>query len=368
MKPRLPTTFAVAALFLFVVGPASSDCAAQAASVHEAAGPTASAQKHLLNLTPAWKVGQKFGYVADASIKLHPTVSKPAAANTYALNNLEITSHIEGEGEVLATKNGALTKMSLTVTAMNATSAGRPVDNKPIGTMQRPTQIFDAGVKVVIERDEAGRQIFTVDGKPLIGFISGSTTSPAMNIRSNGRTTYSAVAYWLRMLIDLDDFQGTDQVVFGPKEAVALGESWPAKDQALTKTFEAFNEFYDYIDTPTSDPLHQPLKFPPTIVTMKFDQVMGSGADQVAVVSGAFDIKRMDLPPQPAATQVPDRVMDLEGKSSLSFPLSAGKGVTKKTSAMLAKIYLATAQSAGAPNDTVNRSIEFKLTQQYTFP
>jgi hypothetical protein len=327
---------------------------------------TASAKKYSLNLTPAWKVGQKFSYVADASMKMHPTASNPS--NTYALNNLEMKSHIEGTGEVLEVKDGALAKMSLTVTAMSASSGGRPVDNKPIGTMQRPTQIFDAGVKVVIERDEAGRQIFTVDGKPLVGFIMGNETSPAMNVRSNGRTTYSAVAYWLRMLIDLDGFQGTDQSVFGPQAAVGLGESWPAKDQALTKTFQAFNDFYDYIDTPTSDPLHQPLKFPATTVMMKFDQVTGSGADQVAVVSGAFDIKRMALPPQPAATQVPDRVMDLEGRSSMSFPLLAGKGVTMKTSAMLAKIYLATAPSAGAPSDTVNRSFEFKLTQQYTFP
>ncbi len=357
-------------VFAMLASSAPSRGASDNATPATGTAASATGKKYPINLKPAWKVGQKFTYLADAFIKVHATSFDPADPTAYRLDTtIDIESHIEGMAEVLATKNGALTKMGLTVTAMNATSGGRPVNNNPIGKMQRPTQILGPGAKVVVERDKDGLETFTVDDKPLIGEIIGNTTIPSMTIGANGRPTYHAAAYYLRMLIDLDDYAGTDQDIFGPKEAVVPGDSWPAKADALKKTLEAFNELAQYLDPPMApDPQHRPLEFPATVVTMKFDNVTGSGNDQAAAVSGNFTINGMNLPPQPASTKIPNLAMDLQGELSLSCPVNTDTGVLTKTSTVSAKKYRASVQPPGAPNDTMDQSLEFKLSQQFTFP
>jgi len=356
MKLSPPAGIAIAFLTLLAPGTQSLGADAAASPAVTANRPTL-AKKYSVQLSPDWQPGQKFSYVADASTNAKTD-----------LVTIAIISHLEAMGEVLAAKNGTLTKMSLTVMAMGASSGGRPVDNKPLGKLQRPVQILAAGAVIVVERDEAGHETFTVDGIPLSGDNFGGPPVPAMRVDSQGRPHYSAAAYYLRMLIDLDGLPGTDQEVFGTSKAVTPGDSWPGKDNALTKILEAFTEFPAYIDPPMApDPQHRPLAFPPTTVTMKFENVAGTGDDQAAAISGSLAFTGMDLPPQPPSTMIPNLTMDLQGKLLLSCPLTVGKGTMTKTSTLSAKIYRAAIQPPGAPDEPVNKSLGFSLTQRFTF-
>ncbi len=372
MKAHNPVTRILAVLAIMAMSTQSKENCCVAATANNADTAVTSSAKYKINLSPAWKAGPKFAYVADDSSK-----SQTITLGSDGLNvEINILCHLEGQGEVLALgKNGAVSKVSLTISAMNATVNDKPVVNLPAtGANPQPPFILAPGTVVIVERNDTGVETFTVNGKPIIGraVMGKHPQSPVMG--GDGRPTYLGSDRYLRMLMDLDNSPGTDEDVFGPKAAVAVGDSWPSSADARAKLLEAFGgdgDAYRHMAPANAAGIDsRQIVFPATPATMKLESVSGSGYDQKVAVSGILSLKGLavPIPPNPAGpAPTPPMSMDIQNKFNLSCPAATAKGVLTRSSTLTIKQYPTTPAPPSPTNTGYKSNCELAYTQQYTF-
>jgi hypothetical protein len=240
-----------------------------------------------IDLSPAIKVGQKFSYTADLAQTQNFDISitgLPAAPG--GPQGKKFTAHLEGEAEVLAVNpKGGVQKVAFTVKSLTAMDGDKLVPGLPT-----------AGARIVGERKGKDTTI-TIDGKPATDEISSAI----------GDT------------LPLDDDLHTDQELSGPTKPVSVGDTWPVNASAMV------DEFKQQMDTELSD----------VKGTMKLDAVKGSGADQVANVSGGFSAtaKPSDLP-----RFVTVDTSTATGTMSGAFPATATKGTLTEAETLVMKV------------------------------
>jgi len=301
---------AVAVLACFKMSNAlAADAAAPATTT------TAKAATYTVNISPASKVGQKETLVIDLDSKSINEIAitipgTPAPQNQN--QNVEVVAHLEGEGEVLAVfPNGEMQKGSLTVKAFTATQNGQSMPGLPA-----------AGAKIVAEKTGTATT-YTVDDKP-----AGAD-----------------VAAVLQKVLTMNDGKHTDQEIFGPQNPVAVGATWPVNS---AKMMEGLKEDLGAVTGVNG--------------TMKLDSITGTGANQVATVSGNFTIEGVQ-PPMPPGVTIDSSAFG--GGLSGSVPATTTSGTAKLTMTMNGKI--AAHGDMGGASLKVNTTVDEKRTETVTF-
>jgi hypothetical protein len=256
----------------------------------------AAAEKtHTVNLSPMWKAGEKFGLSVTTTMDGMMLVSMALPgqpAQPLQQQPQKRSVRLEADGEVLAAfPNGGLQKATFTVKKFVGSDGGAP-----------DKELLPAGAKVVAEKSSASREkTFTVDGKPAA----------------------AALVPFLQMAVELDDAKRTDQEVFGPKSPVAVGATWPVNGDLFAEELRA--EMGASL-TATG--------------TMRLDSVTGSGDTQVAVVSGAVTLDKIQAPFPPELA-----LKSAEAKAELSGSLpTVHKGTRTQSMKMTMKIVAEGAQ------------------------
>jgi len=243
-----------------------------------------SAPTYTINLAPANKVGTKFTLAVDASDKQQNSLllTIPGAPAPQSQNqNEEVVAHLEGTAEVLAIyPNGSIQKIAITVKTLQATLNGQTMPGLPA-----------AGAKIIGERTPTSKS-YTVDGQP----------APA------------STAKVLGIVFEFGDEKRTDQDVFGPKNPVTVGASWPVNSESMIAGLK--EEMGAEISGASG--------------TMKLESIAGSGDDQVATVSGNFSLSGVK-PPMPPGMTIDSATM--AGNISGSVPATT-KGVENQTMSM----------------------------------
>ncbi len=322
---------------------------------------------YTVNFSPVWTVGQKFDYVADASTRSARVSSMPSVGARSP--DPVVICHVAGSGECLAvSKNGVMTKMSLVVTSINVTEDGKPIAPKADKNLPVAVNVPAVGAKIVVERDDAGVESFTVDGKP---------TSPSVNMRNGawppsttptnyrGQINYLGVAKFLSMLLPLADPQNTEQDSFSPQTPVAVGATWPLTAAGLAA-------FERQLPLRFAAPEINPAKgnLPSTAGEMKLESVSGSANDRVFVVSANIAVENANVPPDGtsrlSADLTQDEKMNLSGNLSIHCPVTT-QGTLSKTSALTIQEIAVTTYKSGKPFSTDKTDYNFNLSQQFTF-
>jgi hypothetical protein len=268
-----------------------------------------------INLSPAWKVGQKFLYVSDASSDSLITVTADPGSAAAANNRSDgqtVHAHLEAQGETLTIfPNGSVHKSAFTLQALTATNDSGPVTGLPA-----------AGAKIVAERDEYGEENFTVDGQ---------AASPD-------------VTNLLRMLIVPGDPKQTNQYKLGPSKPVAVGEEWDINSAAF---------------------LEQRDKFPGAQAAtgkMKLISIAGTGDGQVAEVQGQYAVTGMTPPSQ----MFTSGTGDLTGEYSGTIP-AVTQGTMKEEFVMSIKVAGQALDPKSQGDVQISLASESHVAQQTTF-
>ncbi|HTB63162.1 MAG TPA: hypothetical protein VK737_06200 [Opitutales bacterium] len=280
-----------------------------------AAATTAKAVTYTVNLSPPNKVGQKATVVVDLEYKLvnHVAITSPNSPPQNQDSNTETKAHLEGEEEVLAVyPNGGIQKAALILKAFTATTNGRAMMGLP-----------EAGAKIVA--DKSGKTTaYTVDGHP--------AGAPGVVL--------------LQMILPMDDGKYTDQEKFGPQNPVAVGATWPVNSANM------MDDFKDKPDGPVSG----------VNGTMKLDGITGTGADQVATISGNITVEGVQPSLPPGATIDTSVVASaLSG----SVPATTTQGTAKKTMTTSGKI--AAHGDTGGTSFKYNSTADKKQTETITY-
>jgi hypothetical protein len=237
-----------------------------------------------VNLTTPWKVGQTYGITTDSSETMHSRLAMSDKPGTPLKDQTQKRSvHMEADAQALAVfENGGLKKAAFTVKALRATLDGQP-----------EREILPAGAKVVAESTGTDEKTYTVNGQP-------------------AATDVEAI---LKMAISLDTAEHNDQIIFGPKKPVAVGDSWQPETAVILQTIGKS------LGAAAS-----------TTAVMKLNAVRGEGADQVADISGNVTMTGLKppLPPQ-FTTKVGTFQAQLEG----SIPATRHGKRTEKLDASL---------------------------------
>ncbi len=268
MKLRLLSFFPVIALVL-----GFSAAALQAAT----------AKSYPVNLSTPWKVGEKFGERRTASADMQMVMNVEAAGQPprpMQQQQQKQSVHLDADAEVLAVfPNGGLQKVALTLRKFTGAADAKP-----------EADLLPAGTKVVVEKNGKDKS-YTVDGKPAA----------------------AELVQFLKLAVDLDDPAHTDQEVLGPKAAVAVGDAWPVNGTLMAESLK--EDFGDSVTCTGS---------------LKLDGIKGSGASQVAAVSGTFKFDHLQLP-------IPSFVVKTaEGQAELSGNLPASHSGVETRSLKLA--------------------------------
>ena len=238
---KLPSSrlILVAALAVAVLPACSKNGAATTAPAASATPPPAKAPTapatYAINISPAWTVGQVFGYVGD------DVTDSPDG---------KVSVHLEADGEVMALMpNGNPQKIAYTVKVLRVTGGDIPQAGFPA-----------TGAKIVAEDAANNKQVVTFDGKP----------------------ADSDVADALGAVLWLTAPNHTDQEVYGPTAPVALAATWPINAAA----------FMDYKlegqpQTTSIDGL------------LTLDRIEGDGDQRMSVISGDFKTAGKSPPDAP---------------------------------------------------------------------
>ena len=284
---RLPSL--AAALALLTLAACSKSSSAAAAADSPAAAPAA-AKTYTVNLSPALKVGQKFSVATDLSDseQNNITITIPGMPTPQNQNqNVEMTAHVEADGEILAVfPNGSPQKFSLTLKTIKATQNKADLPNLPA-----------AGAKIVVEKTSTNTTV-TVDDKP----------------------ADEGLAKILHDVYETGNEKYTDQNMFGPKAAVAIGASWPVDGATMIESFK--ERTGGELGTVNG--------------TMKLDGLTGAGDDQLATVSGNVTLAGIKPPMPPGVTVTID---SSSGTLQLTGTLpNAAKGTAKQSTSMSVKL------------------------------
>jgi hypothetical protein len=190
-----------------------------------------------VNISPDWKVGQKFGYVAD-------DMSNDPDGTTKI--------HFEADGEVLALlPSGNPQKVAYTVKALHVSGPDLVQGNFP-----------HPGSTLVIEFAPNGKRNVTLYDHPLDPDIAGVLEG----------------VLWLTIR------NHTDHEIFGPAHPVAIGATWPLN----TAAYLDFHEEGDPIYTSAAG-------------TLTLQSIDGTGDNRVGVITGTFNLKGQNPPDDPGS-------------------------------------------------------------------
>jgi len=206
---------------------------------------------YTVNLTTPWKVGQTYGFTIDSAESMRSLLAMADKPDAPLKDQTQKRSvHMEADAQALAVfENGGLKKASFTVKTLRATLDGQP-----------EREILPAGAKIVVESTGPEEKTYTVNGQPAADDVEAI----------------------LKMAISLDDAKHTDQIIFGPKKPVAVGDSWQP-DTALV--LETIGKSFGAAASTTA--------------VMKLNAIHGEGANQVADISGSITMAGLK-PPLPA--------------------------------------------------------------------
>jgi hypothetical protein len=223
--------------------------AAIASLVFAFAAPAALAQtSYVVDLTSNWPPGQAYHASVSASEKAHTVVSIGGNKVQEQTQSRKVT--LDADAKALDTfPHGGLRKASLTLRSLRVSLNGAP-----------ETDFLPAGTKITAESTGETEKSFTVNEAP---------ASPEQ-------------ASVLKLVIALDSEKHSDQILFGPKKPVAVGETWTPDQALIQKT------------------LGKDLgKIESTQATMRLDAVEGTGPARVSVVSGTVNFLGVQpaLPP-----------------------------------------------------------------------
>ena len=198
---------------------------------------------YTVNLTTPWKIGQTYTAAVSASETTRTVLMM--GEKTLQDQTRRRSAKLDADSIVLAVHaHGGLSKAEFTIRTLLASSNGAP-----------EAPMVPAGAKIVAENTGEKEKSYT---------INGAAATPDQK----------AI---LDLVISLDDPKTNDQTVFGPKKAVAVGETWQLDGNALK---ENLGKGLGQIGTAQG--------------AMHLDTIEGSGASQIAVVSGTMtfsDIK-----------------------------------------------------------------------------
>lgn len=273
----------------------------------------AAAQTHSINFTTPWEVGQRFTASATASDSNQMVVSQ--GANVLQQQAQKRTVRLEAEAEALGSfPHGGLSKAEFTIRSLHASINGAP-----------ETEFLPAGAKVVVESHGGDKKTFTIDGRPAT----------------------DEQAAILKLVIATDSPEHNDQIMFGPKKPVAVGESWQPDVHAMQSSL---GKDFDVSATISG--------------TMKLDAVEGSGPKQIGVVSGDIVFDNFIPPMPPGVTAKSGKMtMTLGGR----IPAARAASTRVETLATLAE-FSGEATPPNGPAVTLTMKAETKTSHTLTFP
>ncbi|MET0263700.1 MAG: hypothetical protein ABW223_12425 [Rariglobus sp.] len=214
------------------------------------------AATYTVDLTSPWKIGQGYSAVVTSSQSSATTVSVGGKKVQEQVQRR--AASFEADAKVLEVyPHGGLRKASFKIRSLRASKDGAP-----------ETEFLPAGTEVVAESTGVTEKEFTVNGK---------------------KATDEQKAV-LGMIITTDGSRHNDQILFGPKNPVAIGDQWSLNGDQLKETI---GKEFGTIAVSQG--------------TMRLDAIEGSGDSQIAVVSGKVNFKGIqpELPPgvKPTAGQ-----------------------------------------------------------------
>ncbi len=277
------------------------------------AAPFANAQTHTVNLTPAWKVGQ--AYVASVKTSNSSQTVLRQGDKVVQDQTQKSSAHLEADAEAISTfPHGGLRKASFTVRSLRVSTNGAP-----------ETEFLPAGTKIVAEGTDVDKKTFTVNGRP---------ATPEQE----------AI---LKLVISTDDPKHNDQLIFGPKAPVAVGESWKPDLETIKATI---GKDFGPQGVVTS--------------TMKLDAVEGSGASQINIVSGNVTVDGF-TPPLPPGVTAKSGVF----RVTLGGRIPATRTASKREETLTGTAhFVGEAQAPDGTTFTVTVSMETKNATVLTFP
>ncbi len=241
----------------------------------------APAKTYTINLSPAYKVGQKFTVVSTVSEANHSHIVLYMKGVDTPQNDYEdkkFSGQLEADGEVLGVfPNGGLQKISLTVKSITAMRNEAALAGLP-----------KAGAKIVAAR-EGDKVAISVDDQ-----AAEATVTTVIN-----------------ELVPLDDDKFALQDLFGAKHSVPVGGTWPVNGADIADSLIARG-----IATKATGAKG----------SMKLDSIKGDGDSQVTVISGNFSVDSLTLP-------LPDTITvdsgSLTATVSCTIPDSTAKDALK---------------------------------------
>ncbi len=204
-------------------------------------------QTYPVNFSSPWEIGQRYTTSSTASQTNHMLISQ--GPNILQEQTQKHSAKLEADVEALGTfPHGGLSKAAYTIRSLLVSvSDGVELEFLPPGTV------------VVVESLGADKKTYTIDGKP---------------------ASDEQVAT-LKLVLSTDAPDHNDQMIFGPKQPVAVGESWEPDLKVMLSTLGK-----DFGGAATING------------KMKLDAVDGEGAKQISTVSGTINIGNV-LPPLP---------------------------------------------------------------------
>lgn len=266
-------------------------------------------QLYPVNLSPAFKVGQKFSLVSDLTERTgsHTVITLPGIASPQNDDRSEdIAAHLEGDAEVLGIyPNGGIQKLSLTIKVVKASKDGKTVSGLPA-----------AGVKIVAAT-EGEQTAISVDGK----------------------AADAGLTQIFNELLDLHEEKLPPQDLFGANTPEPVGGTWPVNSSAVEASLKKSSggEVKDIKGT------------------MKLAAVTGTGASQVLEVSGEISVASLKLP-LPAVITIDSGTIT----SNLSFSIPVATSGALKTSRRMAMKTL----GHGSPNGA---TVKTEITGQQSY-
>lgn len=206
------------------------------------------APTYTVDFTTPWKIGQTYSASIKASEVTQTVLTM--GGNKLQDQTLKRTARLEADAQALEVyPHGGLRKAAFVVRSFTSSQNGAP-----------ESTFLPPGAKIVATSTGVTEKEFTV----------------------NGRAATDEQKPVLELAISLDGEKHNDQILFGSKKPVTVGEQWTPDASALKETLgKGLGEIGSAQGT------------------MRLDAIEGSGPTQIAVVSGTVDFSgiKPELPP-----------------------------------------------------------------------
>lgn len=209
------------------------------------------AETHTVDLATPWTPGQRFTATVTVTESSHMTFA--SEDRILQEQSQRRAAHFEADAEALAVHpNGGLRKAGYTVRTLRVS-----LDDQAEG------EFLPAGTRLVAESLAPGEKTYSVNDHP-------------------ATAEQEAI---LKLVLSLDSEKHNDQVVFGPRQAVAVNETWTPDPAILRELHE--KEFG---------------RIGAIQASMRLKGIEGSGDSQVAIIAGTLDFTNIQPPLPPGIT------------------------------------------------------------------